>query len=103
MEQVLVAASCGAAYDPNSLLDFVKCTLGANDEAALAHRMGVAQSLLRGMRAKRVPLVASILMRMSEATDVNVATLRSISGDRRARVRIGIPRGGPAPKVRLAA
>jgi|GEM_PF-7117090 hypothetical protein len=96
VEQVAATAPCSAAYDPNNLLDFVKDTLGAADEPVLAHRLGIALPLLRGMRANQVPLGASILMRMAEITSVNITALRSIAGDRRARVRIAIPRGGPA-------
>lgn len=104
VEQVAAVASCSATYDPNNLLDFVKTTLEATDESVLAHRLGIALPLLRGMRANQMPLGASILMRMAEITNVNITALRGIAGDRRARVRIAIPRGGPAlSKVRDSA
>lgn len=77
-----------AGYDPNRLLDAVMLRMGLTNDGALARFLKVAQPVIRGIRHGRLPVAASLLMWMHEATGMSIAELRLLLGDRRARYRL---------------
>lgn len=78
------------AYDPNHLLDTLMQHFGISSDGALARRLKIARGVLMRIRAGTVPICASMLLWMQESTGIDVAELRRLMGDRRARFRLGI-------------
>ncbi len=77
-----------AGYDPNRLLDAVMIRMGLTSDGALARFLKVAQPVIRGIRHGRLPVAASLLMWMHEATGMSIAELRALLGDRRMKYRL---------------
>lgn len=77
-------------YDPNHLLDTLMQHFGISSDGALARRLKIARDVLMRIRAGTIPVCASMLLWMQEATGIDVAELRRLMGDRRARFRLGI-------------
>ncbi|HEY0848230.1 MAG TPA: hypothetical protein VGE12_22875 [Noviherbaspirillum sp.] len=77
-------------YNPNHLLDTLMLHFGISSDGALARRLNVARALIGKIRAGTVPVCASMLLWMQETTGIDVAELRRLMGDRRARYRLGI-------------
>jgi hypothetical protein len=75
-------------YDPNKLLDALIEKLGLKNDAALSRALEVAPPVISKVRHRRLPVGASLLIRMHEETGMNVKELRSLMGDQRARFRI---------------
>lgn len=74
-------------YNPNRLLDALLQHLGLRSDDALSRRLKVARSVLRRIRTGEVPVCASLLLWMEEASGIGIAELRRLLGDRRARLR----------------
>ena len=75
-------------YDPDNLLDALIEKLGLKNDAALSRTLEVAPPVLSKIRHRRLPVGASILIRMHEVTDLSIRELRDLMGDRRAKFRI---------------
>lgn len=75
-------------YNPNRLLNMVMQRLGLHDDGALSRRLKVARKIIKDIRSGRLPVAASILLVMQEATGISVDELRMLMGDRRARIRL---------------
>lgn len=75
-------------YDPNKLLDALIEKLGLKNDAALSRALEVAPPVISKVRHRRLPVGASLLIRMHEESGMNVKELRSLMGDQRARFRI---------------
>ena len=75
-------------YDPNKLLDALIEKLGLKNDAALSRALEVAPPVISKVRHRRLPVGASLLIRMHEESGLNVKELRSLMGDQRARFRI---------------
>lgn len=82
-------------YDPNRLLDAIIDRLGLKNDAALSRALEVAPPLISKIRHRRLPVGASMLIRMHEVTDLSVRELRDLMGDKRGRVRISEKEGLP--------
>ena len=82
-------------YDPNRLLDALILKLALKNDAALARALDIAPPLLSKIRHRRLPVGASLLIRMYEASDLSIKELRAIMGDRRTKVRISEADGRP--------
>jgi hypothetical protein len=82
-------------YDPNRLLDALIKKLELKNDAALARSLDIAPPLLSKIRHRRLPVGASLLIRMYEASDLSIKELRAIMGDRRTKVRISEADGRP--------
>lgn len=88
-------------YDPNRLLDALIERLNLKNDAALSRTLEVAPPVISKIRHGRLPIGASMLIRMHEETGLNIKELRELMGDRRNRLRIsnvdGLPKGSPSP------
>lgn len=70
-------------YDPNRLLDELRQRLNLTTDAALSRVLEVAPPVVSKIRNKRLPVGASLLIRMHEVTDISIRDLRSLMGDKR--------------------
>ena len=83
------------AYDPNHLLDALIEKMSLKNDAALSRALEVAPPVISKIRHRRLPVGASLLIRMHEVTDLSIRELRDLMGDRRKRVRISEVDGRP--------
>jgi hypothetical protein len=85
------------SYDSNHLLDSILDKLHLPDDAALCDALDVDESVISDLRELRREVDAALLIRMHELTDISIAGLRNILGDRRRMARFaGQPQGGEA-------
>jgi hypothetical protein len=80
--------SAEATYDPNHLLDCLISKLNLKNDAALARALEVAAPVISKIRHRRLPVGASMLIRMHEISEMSIAELRVLMGDRREKFRI---------------
>jgi hypothetical protein len=76
------------AYDPNNLLDTLIDKLHLKNDAALSRALVVAPPVISKIRHRRLPVGASLLIRMHEVSDLSIRELRTLMGDRREKFRI---------------
>ncbi|WP_194712892.1 hypothetical protein [Noviherbaspirillum soli] len=77
-----------AGYDPNNLLDSLIERLNLKNDAALSRALEVAPPVISKIRHRRLPVGASLLIRMHEVSDLTIRELRILMGDRREKFRI---------------
>ncbi|MGV3655863.1 MAG: hypothetical protein ACO1N5_16790 [Noviherbaspirillum sp.] len=82
MEQQSLASL--ATYNPNHLLDVLIEKLELKNDAALSRALAVAPPVISKIRHRRLPVGASLLIRMHEVTDMSIRELRTLMGDQRA-------------------
>jgi len=75
-------------YDPNRLLDTLIEKLRLKNDAALSRALEVAPPVISKIRHNRLPVGASLLIRMHEVSDMSIRDLRFLMGDRRMKFRI---------------
>jgi hypothetical protein len=75
-------------YDPNNLLESLIEKLNLKNDAALSRALEVAPPLISKIRHRRLPVGASLLIRMHEVSDLSIRDLRHLMGDRRNKFRI---------------
>lgn len=75
-------------YDPNNLLESLIEKLNLKNDAALSRALEVAPPLISKIRHRRLPVGASLLIRMHEVSDLSIKDLRLLMGDRRTKFRI---------------
>lgn len=75
------------SYDISHLLDSVLDQLQLPDDAALSDMLGVAPSVISGIRHMALPLEPAMLIRIHEITGISIIGLRNILGDRRKKLR----------------
>ena len=75
-------------YDPNNLLESLIKKLNLKNDAALSRALEVAPPLISKIRHRRLPVGASLLIRMHEVSDLSIKDLRELMGDRRTKFRI---------------
>ncbi|HVL75974.1 MAG TPA: hypothetical protein VM406_08150 [Noviherbaspirillum sp.] len=75
-------------YDPNNLLESLIERLNLKNDAALSRALEVAPPLISKIRHRRLPVGASLLIRMHEVSQLSIKDLRELMGDRRAKFRI---------------
>ena len=75
-------------YDPNNLLDKLIQKLKLKNDAALSRALEVAPPVISKIRHHRLPVGASLLIRMHEVSGMSIRELRQLMGDRRAKFRI---------------
>lgn len=75
-------------YDPNNLLESLIEKLNLKNDAALSRALEVAPPLISKIRHRRLPVGASLLIRMHEVSDLSIQDLRHLMGDRRNKFRI---------------
>lgn len=86
-------------YDPNRLLDTLIEHLRLKNDAALSRALEVAPPVISKIRHFRMPVGASLLIRMHEVTDFTIRDLRYLMGDRRKKFRISDKQGKPRGEV----
>src|ERR1700710_1919490 len=75
-------------YNPDKLLDALLDRLVLKNDAALARALEVAPPVISKIRHRRLPVGASILIRMHEVSNLPIRELRDLMGDRREKFRI---------------
>jgi transcriptional regulator with XRE-family HTH domain len=83
------------AFNPNHLLDTIIERMKLKNDAALSRLLSVAPPLISKIRHGRLPVGASLLIRMHEETNISIRELRELMGDRRAKFRISDVQGKP--------
>lgn len=86
-------------YDPNQLLDTLVSTLRLKNDAALSRALEVAPPVISKIRHRRLPVGASLLIRMHEVSGMSIRDLRDLMGDRRTKYRISDVQGKPKATV----
>ena len=75
-------------YNPNKVLDAIIEKLDLKNDAALSRALEVAPPVISKIRHRRLPVGASLLIRMHEVSDLSIQDLRALMGDRRDKFRI---------------
>jgi hypothetical protein len=75
-------------YDPNKLLNTINEKLRLRNDAALSRTLEVSPPVISKIRHKRLPLGASVLIRMHEVSGLSIRELRALMGDRRQSYRV---------------
>lgn len=75
-------------YDPNNLLTGMIKILNLKNDAALSRALEVAPPVISKIRHGRLPVGASLLIRMQEISHLSIKELRDMMGDRRTKFRI---------------
>jgi hypothetical protein len=75
-------------YDPNNLLDALIHRMSLKNDAALSRALEVAPPVISKIRHRRLPIGASLLIRMHEVSDISIRELRNLMGDRREKFRM---------------
>lgn len=83
------------AYNPNHLLDTLIDKLHLKNDAALCRALEVAPPVISKIRHRRLPVGASMLIRMHEVSAMSVRELRDLMGDRRTKYRLSYAQGKP--------
>ncbi|NVD97755.1 hypothetical protein [Massilia sp. BJB1822] len=82
-------------YNPDRLLDTLIERLRLKNDAALARALEVAPPVISKIRHRRLPVGASLLIRMHEVSELTIRDLRYLLGDRRQKFRISDVQGKP--------
>lgn len=85
------------SYDSNHLLDSILDKLHLPDDIALCEALDVDESVVTDLRELRREVDAALLIRMHELTDISIAGLRNILGDRRRKSRFAVEVEQPVP------
>jgi hypothetical protein len=84
-------------YDPDRLLDALIEKLHLKNDAALSRALEVAPPVISKIRHRRLPVGASLLIRMHEVSELSIRDLRVLMGDRREKYRISDKQFKPKP------
>jgi hypothetical protein len=89
-EQIDMADMSGdpLGYNPNRLLDTLVQNLNLKNDAALSRALEVAPPVISKIRHHRLPVGASLLIRMHEVSGLSIKDLRYLMGDRRDKYRM---------------
>lgn len=96
------ALSSQESYNPNHLLDFLLEKMALKNDAALSRKLEVAPPVISKIRHRRLPIGASLLIRMHEVTGMSIRDLRDLMGDRRTKYRLSDAQGKPKPAEQQA-
>lgn len=80
-------------FNPNHLLDTLLERLQLKNDAALSRRLEVTPPVISKIRHMRLPVGASVLIRMHEETNISIRELRELMDDRRKNFRSGDAHG----------
>lgn len=80
------------SYNPSRLLDTIIENLYLKNDAQLCRLLEVAPPKISNIRHHRLPIGASMLIRMHEVTGLSIRDLRYLMGDRRKKFRISVIR-----------
>ena len=96
------ALSSQESYNPNQLLDTLRERMKLKNDAALSRALEVAPPVISKIRHRTLPVVASLLIRMHEVTQMSIRDLRDLMGDRRTKYRLSDAQGKPKPGIEQA-
>ena len=85
-------------YNPDNLLDSLIERLNLKNDAALSRALDVAPPVISKIRHRRLPVGASMLIRMHEVSNMDIRELRELMGDRRTKYRLSDAQGKPKPE-----
>jgi hypothetical protein len=85
-----------ASYNPNHLLDVIIEKMKLKNDAALSRALEVAPPVISKIRHHKLPIGASILIRMHEVTNLSIRELKELMGDRRSKHRMSDAQGKPS-------
>ena len=91
------------SYNPNHLLDILLGKMQLKNDAALSRMLEVAPPVISKIRHHRLPVGASLLIRMHEVTGMSIRDLRDLMGDRRTKYRLSDAQGRPTAEDKAAA
>ena len=100
MAQQHHALSSQESYNPNHLLDILLGKMQLKNDAALSRMLEVAPPVISKIRHHRLPVGASLLIRMHEVTGMSIRDLRDLMGDRRTKYRLSDARAARSQKRR---
>jgi hypothetical protein len=83
-------------YDPERLLDHLIGKLRLKNDAALSRALEVAPPVISKIRTGKLPVGASMLIRMHEVSELSIRDLRFLLGDRRNKFRMSEKHFKPA-------
>lgn len=86
-------------YNPNHLLDILLGKMQLKNDAALARILEVQPPVISKIRHHKLPVGASLLIRMHEVTGLSIRDLRDLMGDRRTKYRLSDAQGRPKPEA----
>lgn len=75
-------------YDPNRLFDVLIDKLQLKNDTALSQLLDVGPEVISKFRHRRLPVGPVMLIRMHEISELTIAELRTMMGDRRKNFRI---------------
>ncbi|OWW22448.1 hypothetical protein [Noviherbaspirillum denitrificans] len=75
-------------FDPNRLFDTLQQMLDLENDEALSHVLHVEPYLIKRVREGVHPIDPALLIRINEATGINMRDLRQMMGDRRTEYRL---------------
>jgi Sec-independent protein translocase protein TatA len=84
------------------LLDILLGKMQLKNDAALSRMLEVAPPVISKIRHHRLPVGASLLIRMHEVTGMSIRDLRDLMGDRRTKYRLSDAQGRPKPEEKAA-
>lgn len=90
-------------YDPDNLLGSLITRMNLKNDAALSRALEVAPPVISKIRHRRLPVGASLLIRMHEVTNLSIEELRALMGDRRGKFRISDKQFKPKASQQAAA
>ena len=70
-------------YNPNKLLNALMDMLQIKTDATLARVLDVGGPVISNIRHRRLPIGASMLIKMHEVSNMPIKDLRALMGDRR--------------------
>lgn len=70
----------GGNYDPDKVLDAIIAKLKLKNDAALSRVLEVAPPVISKIRHRTLPIGATILLRMHEASAISIRELRALMG-----------------------
>ena len=82
------ASTSHQRYDPDQLLGSLIGKLNLKNDAALSRALEVSPPVISKIRHRRLPVTASLLIRMHEVSALSIAELRQLMGDRRGKFRM---------------
>ena len=65
-------------YNANPLMDHLLEHLNLKNDAELSRTLGVAPPVISKIRHNRLPVGATLLIKMHEVTDISIKTLKSL-------------------------
>jgi hypothetical protein len=74
-------------YNPNNLLDVIIGKMQLKNDAALSRCLEVQPPVISKIRHHRLPIAASMLIRIHEVTGLSIRDIRELMGDRRKKYR----------------